>query len=60
MWKRCPNGAYVEIKYDGERLQAHKKGDEWSWYSRNLKTPKEDKVSQSLGCLLSPNNAICS
>jgi DNA ligase-3 len=24
--KRCPNGMRVEIKYDGERLQIHKKG----------------------------------
>ncbi len=23
---RCPNGMYTEIKYDGERIQIHKKG----------------------------------
>jgi len=42
--KRCKNGMYVEIKYDGERVQIHKNGDELAFYSRNLKPVKEDKV----------------
>jgi DNA ligase-3 len=44
--KRCKNGMYVEIKYDGERVQIHKNGDELAFYSRNLKPVKEDKVDQ--------------
>lgn len=24
--KRCPNGMFAEIKYDGERIQIHKNG----------------------------------
>jgi DNA ligase-3 len=35
--KKCDNGAYVEIKYDGERLQVHKSGNKFEYYSRNLK-----------------------
>jgi DNA ligase-3 len=35
--KRCPNGLYAEIKYDGERLQIHKEGDKFEFFSRNLK-----------------------
>ncbi len=27
--KRCPNGMRVEVKYDGERLQVHKKGQKF-------------------------------
>jgi DNA ligase-3 len=57
--KRCPNGLYAEIKYDGERLQAynasfssyftffeqvHKQGDNFSFFSRNLKSVLPWKV----------------
>eukprot|EP01125_Pyxidicula_operculata_P015395 TRINITY_DN5220_c0_g1_i2.p1 TRINITY_DN5220_c0_g1~~TRINITY_DN5220_c0_g1_i2.p1 ORF type:complete len:896 (+),score=176.10 TRINITY_DN5220_c0_g1_i2:14-2701(+) len=42
--KRCPNGMLCEIKYDGERIQIHKNGDEYKTYSRNLKPIKVDKV----------------
>lgn len=27
--EKCPAGIYSEIKYDGERLQLHKKGNEF-------------------------------
>jgi ATP-dependent DNA ligase I len=43
-WKRCPSGMYVEIKYDGERVQVHKKGDTYHFYSRNLKPVKASKI----------------
>lgn len=33
-----------EIKYDGERLQIHKEGDEFTIYSRNLKLVPAWKV----------------
>ena len=41
--KRCPDGMCVEIKYDGERLQIHKNGNDWNFYSRNLKVVPEWK-----------------
>lgn len=43
---RCPNGMYSEIKYDGERIQIHKKGDQFKCFSRNLKPMQEWKVEQ--------------
>jgi len=27
--EKCPAGIYSEIKYDGERVQLHKKGNEF-------------------------------
>lgn len=42
--KKCPNGMYAEIKYDGERLQIHKKGTSYQYYSRSLKTVLPHKV----------------
>ncbi|XP_004364566.2 zinc finger protein [Capsaspora owczarzaki ATCC 30864] len=41
---RCPNGALVEIKYDGERIQIHKDGPKFTFYSRSLKSVAESKV----------------
>jgi DNA ligase-3 len=41
---KCPSGAYVEIKYDGERLQVHKNGSEFNYFSRNLKQVPLHKV----------------
>lgn len=29
--EKCPEGMYSEIKYDGERIQLHKKGDEFRY-----------------------------
>ncbi|CAH0559309.1 unnamed protein product [Brassicogethes aeneus] len=42
--KACPNGMYSEIKYDGERVQVHKKGSEFKYFSRNLKPVLNHKV----------------
>ena len=44
-FKKCPNGMYSEIKYDGERVQLHKRGDEFKYYSRSLKPVLPHKVS---------------
>jgi DNA ligase-3 len=29
---------FAEVKYDGERVQIHKQGDEFQYFSRNLKS----------------------
>jgi hypothetical protein len=42
--KKCPNGMYSEIKYDGERVQVHKKGNEFRYFSRSLKPVLPHKV----------------
>ena len=41
---KCKNGIFSEIKYDGERLQLHKKGDKIAYYSRSLKPVMPHKV----------------
>ena len=46
--KKCPNGMYAEIKYDGERVQVHKQGDNFSYFSRSLKHVLAHKVCVSL------------
>ena len=43
-FKKCPNGMYSEIKYDGERVQLHKKGDQFKYFSRSLKPVLPHKV----------------
>ncbi|XP_053130642.1 DNA ligase 3 [Hemicordylus capensis] len=43
--KKCPNGMYSEIKYDGERVQVHKKGDHFSYFSHSLKPVLPHKVA---------------
>lgn len=43
--KKCPNGMYSEIKYDGERVQVHKHGTDFRYYSRSLKPVLPHKVS---------------
>uniref|UniRef100_A0A672HDF0 DNA ligase n=1 Tax=Salarias fasciatus TaxID=181472 RepID=A0A672HDF0_SALFA len=43
--KKCPNGMYSEIKYDGERVQVHKSGDSFSYFSRSLKPVLPHKVA---------------
>ncbi|QHG62688.1 DNA ligase-like protein [Cetacean poxvirus 1] len=43
--KKYQNGMYVEIKYDGERVQIHKnKSNEFKFFSRNLKPVLSHKV----------------
>lgn len=42
--KACPNGMYSEIKYDGERVQVHKQGTEFKYFSRNLKPVLQHKI----------------
>ena len=41
---KCPNGVYSEVKYDGERVQLHKSGKEFKYFSRNLKPVMAHKV----------------
>lgn len=48
--QRCPNGMLAEIKYDGERVQVHKSGNSFSYFSRSLKPVLDHKVL--LLCLL--------
>ena len=36
----------AEIKYDGERVQLHKNGTEFSFYSRSLKAVQDYKVRE--------------
>lgn len=44
--KKCPDGYYSEVKYDGERVQIHKKGDEFNFFARSLKASDERKVGE--------------
>ncbi|CRL04761.1 CLUMA_CG017821, isoform A [Clunio marinus] len=44
--KKCPDGFYSEIKYDGERVQIHKKNDEFKFFSRNLKPVMDHKITK--------------
>lgn len=45
-FKKCPSGVmYSEIKYDGERVQVHKKDGKFLYYSRSLKPVMPHKVS---------------
>ncbi|CAF1096547.1 unnamed protein product [Rotaria sordida] len=46
-FKRCPNGFYAEIKYDGEHLQVHKdQANKFKFFSRSLKPVIEHKIEQ--------------
>ncbi|KAK3880469.1 hypothetical protein Pcinc_015071 [Petrolisthes cinctipes] len=45
-FKKCPSGAmFAEIKYDGERVQVHKNGSDFKYFSRSLKPVLPHKVS---------------
>nr|CDJ90621.1 DNA ligase and ATP dependent DNA ligase and Zinc finger domain containing protein [Haemonchus contortus] len=44
--KKCVNGMFAEIKYDGERIQIHKSGTSYSYFSRSLKPVQHHKISQ--------------
>lgn len=43
-FQKCPNGIYSEIKYDGERVQLHKQGKDFKYFSRSLKPVMAHKV----------------
>ena len=43
-FQKCPNGMYSEIKYDGERVQLHKQGKDFKYFSRSLKPVMPHKV----------------
>ncbi|XP_018321906.1 DNA ligase 3 [Agrilus planipennis] len=43
--KKCPNGIYSEVKYDGERVQVHKMGNEFKYFSRSLKPVRPHNVA---------------
>lgn len=43
--RKCPNGAFSEVKYDGERIQVHKNGAQLHFFSRSLKPMKPEKYS---------------
>ena len=40
---------YAEIKYDGERVQVHKQGDRFEYFSRSLKPVQSHKVCHRVG-----------
>jgi len=42
---KCKNLVMAEVKYDGERLQVHKNGSKFNYFSRNLKEVPVHKVS---------------
>ncbi|XP_024939791.1 DNA ligase 3 isoform X2 [Cephus cinctus] len=43
--KKCPLGMLSEVKYDGERVQVHKRGSEFRYYSRSLKPVMLHKIN---------------
>ncbi|GMR36930.1 hypothetical protein PMAYCL1PPCAC_07125 [Pristionchus mayeri] len=42
----CKGTLITEIKYDGERVQVHKDGDSFNFYSRSLKPVQEYKMEE--------------
>ena len=43
--KKCPNGMFSEIKYDGERVQLHMNNGKFFFFSRSLKPVLPHKVA---------------
>ncbi|XP_055381243.1 DNA ligase 3 [Condylostylus longicornis] len=44
--EKNPEGMFSEIKYDGERVQIHKSGTEFRFYTRNLKPVLDHKIAR--------------
>ncbi|XP_017776293.1 PREDICTED: DNA ligase 3-like [Nicrophorus vespilloides] len=42
--KKFPNGIFSEVKYDGERVQVHKKNKELKFFSRSLLPVQKHKI----------------
>ncbi|KPA75830.1 putative DNA ligase [Leptomonas pyrrhocoris] len=42
---KCPNGAFSEVKYDGERIQIHKRGSKLTFFARSLRPMRADKFA---------------
>jgi ATP-dependent DNA ligase I len=42
---KCPNGAFSEVKYDGERIQIHKRGNKLTFFARSLRPMRADKYA---------------
>ncbi|APG58353.1 DNA ligase [BeAn 58058 virus] len=42
--KNINDGIFVELKYDGERVQIHKQNKKYKYFSRNSKPVSQDKV----------------
>lgn len=42
---KCPNGAFSEVKYDGERIQIHKQGNRLTFFARSLRPMRADKYA---------------
>lgn len=45
-FEKCKNGMLSEIKYDGERVQVHKSGSDFTYFSRSLKPVLSHKISR--------------
>ncbi len=60
LFEKLPDGFAVEVKYDGERVQAHKTGDDVTLYSRNLEdiTPQYPDVARFVGEAIDADEAI--
>ncbi|CAL1678471.1 unnamed protein product [Lasius platythorax] len=43
--RKCPSGMLSEVKYDGERVQVHKSGNDFRYFSRSLKPVLPHKVN---------------
>jgi DNA ligase 3 len=56
--QKCQEGFYSEIKYDGERVQIHKKGDEFKFFSRNLKPVLDHNIAKLKEYLPHDNDLI--
>lgn len=53
--RKCPSGMYAEIKYDGERVQVHKQGSHFEYFSRSLKPVLGHKVHVHPSIFLPPS-----